>query len=50
MDVGKLGGELLLLKLAALLVEHLGHGGDQQPLLLDVNIGEVVGLAGGQLH
>ena len=25
-DVGKLGRELLVLKLAALLVEHLGHG------------------------
>ena len=49
-DVGELGRELLVLELAAFLVEDLGHGGDQQQLLLGVGVGEVVGLAGGQLH
>ena len=49
-DVGELGRELLVLELAAFLLEDLGHGGDQQQLLLGVGVGEVVGLAGGQLH
>ena len=50
MDLGQLGGELLVLESVALLVEDLGHGGDQQQPLLGVGLGEADGLAGGQLH
>ena len=40
-DLGELGGELLVLEGVALLVEDLGHGGDQQQSLLGVGLGEV---------
>ena len=49
-DLGELGGQLLVLEGVALLVEDLGHGGDQQQSLLGVGLGEVDGLAGGQLQ
>ena len=49
-DLGELGGELLVLEGAALLVEDLGHGGDQQQPLLGVGLGEADGLARGQLQ
>ena len=50
LDLGELGGELLVLEGVALLVEDLSHGGDQQQPLLGVGLGETDGLAGGQLH
>ena len=50
LDLGELGGELLVLEGVALLVEDLGHGGDQQQSLLGVGLGEFDGLAGGQLQ
>ena len=49
-DLGELGGELLVLEGVALLVEDLGHGGDQQQPLLGVGLGEADGLARGQLQ
>ena len=49
-DLGELGGELLVLEGVALLVEDLCQGGDQKQPLLGVDPGEVDGLAGGQLH
>ena len=49
-DLGELGGELLVLEVVALLVEDLGHGGDQQQPLLGVGLGEADGLARGQLQ
>ena len=49
-DLGELGGELLVLEVIALLVEDLGHGGDQQQPLLGVGLGEADGLARGQLQ
>ena len=49
-DLGQLGGELLVLEGVALLVQDLGHGGDQQQPLLGVDLREADGLAGGQLH
>ena len=49
-DLGQLAGELLVLEGVALLVEDLGHGGDQQQPLLGVSFGEADGLARGQLQ
>ena len=49
-DLGELGRELLVLKGVALLVEDLGHGGDQQQPLLGVGLGEADGFARGQLQ
>ena len=52
-DLGQLAGELLVLEGVALLVEDLGHGGDQQQPLLGVSFGEADGLDGlarGQLQ
>ena len=49
-DLVQLGGELLVLEGVALLVEDLGHGGDQQQPLLSVSLGEADRLARGQLH
>ena len=52
-DLVQLGGELLVLEGVALLVEDLGHGGDQQQPLLGVSFGEADGLDGlarGQLQ
>ena len=45
-DLGQLGGELLVLESVALLVEDLGHGGDQQQPLLGLHLGEADGLPG----
>ena len=50
LKVCELGGELLVLEGVALLVEDLGHDGDQQQPLLGVSLGEADGLAGGQLQ
>ena len=44
-DLGELGGELLVLEGVALLMEDLRNVGDQQQPLLGVNFGEEVGLA-----
>ena len=41
-DLGQLGGELLVLEGVALLVEDLGHGGDHQQPRLGLNLEEVV--------
>ena len=49
-DLGELGGELLVLEGVAFLVEDLCQGGDEKQPLLGVDPGEVDGLAGGQLH
>ena len=49
-DLGQLAGELLVLEGVALLVEDLGHGGDQQQPLLGLSFGEADGLARGQLQ
>ena len=49
-DLGELGGELLVLEGVAFLVEDLCQGGDEEQPLLGVDPGEVDGLAGGQLH
>ena len=49
-DLVQLGGKLLVLEGVALLVEDLGHGGDQQQPLLGVGLGEADGLARGQLQ
>ena len=49
-DLGELGRELLVLEGVALLVEDLGHGGDQQQPPLGVDLGEADGLARGQLQ
>ena len=49
-DLVQLGGKLLVLEGVALLVEDLGHGGDQQQPLLSVSLGEADRLALGQLH
>ena len=46
MDLGQLGGELLVLESVALLVEDLGHGGDQHQPLLGLHLGEADGLPG----
>ena len=50
-DLGQLAGELLVLEGVALLVEDLGHSGDQQEALLGVGLGHrLEGLARGQLQ
>ena len=49
-DLGQLGGELLVLEGVALLVQDLSHGGDQQQPLLGVDLGKADGLARGQLQ
>ena len=48
--LGQLGGELVVPKAAALLVEDVGDGGDQQQLLLGVGLGEAVDAEGVQHH